>query len=357
MAPTMRLVGTIRPRLRSVIAAEVSGLVAELPVDIGDEVRKGQILCKLRNVTRVAEHAEAVSRLAELEAALEEANAMLDKAAFESQRMTALWEEKRATEKEYTDARADLRAADGRARQAEHALQAQKAVVEVLADRLSQSEIHAPFDGVIVTKRTEVGAWVELGGEIVELVDLTVVRARVNVPEAIIGHCKVGCDALVRVDALKSDYSARISRVVPDADERARTFPVEVDVENPERELRAGMFVSVAMPSGPSGKQLVVPKDAVVVRGAGRTLFVVREGEKGATAMPVSVSIISEVRDRLAVEAAGLSAGDRVVIRGNEYMFAPGPVVVVSDTAADSGDSGTTKAAVHAATTQPSDEG
>lgn len=353
----MRLVGTIRPRMRSVIAAEVSGLVAELPVDIGDEVRKGQILCKLRNVTRVAEHAEAVSRLSELEAALEEANAMLDKAAFESQRMTALWEEKRATEKEYTDARADHRAAKGRASQAEYALQAQRAVVEVLADRLSQSEIRAPFDGVIVTKRTEVGAWVELGGEIVELVDLTVVRARVNVPEAIIGHCKVGCDALVRVDALKSDYPAKISRVVPDADERARTFPVEVDVENPERALRAGMFVSVAMPSGPSGKQLVVPKDAVVVRGAGRTLFVVREGEKGATAMPVSVSIISEVRDRLAVEASGLSAGDRVVVRGNEYMFAPGPVVVVSDTAGDSGGRGTTKAAVHGATTQPSDEG
>lgn len=353
----MRLVGTIRPRLRSVIAAEVSGLVAELPVDIGDEVRRGQILCRLRNTIRVAEHAEAVSRLAELEAARDEASAMLDKAAFESQRMTALWEEKRATEKEYTDARADHRAADGRARQAEHALQTQKEVVEVLADRLSQTEIRAPFDGVIVTKRTEVGAWVEQGGEIVELVDLTVVRARVNVPEAIIAHCQVGRDALVRVDALKSDYPAKISRVVPDADERARTFPVEVDVENPERELRAGMFVSVAMPSGPSGKQLVVPKDAVVVRGAGRILFVVREGEKGATAMPVSVSIISEVRDRLAVEASGLSAGDRVVIRGNEYMFAPGPVVVVSDTSTDSGDGGATKAAVHAATTQPSDEG
>lgn len=353
----MRLVGTIRPRLRSVIAAEVSGLVAELPVDIGDEVRRGQVVCKLRNVTRVAEHAEAVSRLAELKAALEEANAMLDKAAFESQRMTALWEEKRATEKEYTDARADHRAAEGRAHQAEYALQAQKAVVEVLADRLSQTEIRAPLESVIVTKRTEVGAWVEQGGEIVELVDLTVVRARVNVPEAIIGHCKVGCDALVRVDALKSDYAAKISRVVPDADERARTFPVEVDVENPSRELRAGMFVSVAMPSGPSGKRLVVPKDAVVVRGAGRTLFVVKEGEKGATAMPVAVSIISEVRDRLAVEASGLSAGDRVVIRGNEYMFSPGPVIVVSDSAAVPEDGGATKTAVHAATTQPSDEG
>jgi len=353
----MRLVGTIRPRLRSVIAAEVSGLVAEYPVDIGDEVRKGQIVCKLRSVTRVAEHAEAVSRLAELDAALEEANAMLDKAVFESQRMTALWEEKRATEKEYTDARADHRAAAGRARQAENALNTQKAVVEVLADNLSQTEIRAPFDGVVVTKRTEVGAWVEQGGEIAELVDLSIVRARVNVPEAIIGHCKVGCDALVRVDALKSDHSAKITRVVPDADERARTFPVEVDVENPQRELRAGMFVSVAMPSGPSGKRLVVPKDAVVVRGAGRILFVVREGEKGATAMPVPVSIISEVRDLVAVEASGLSAGDRVVIRGNEYMFAPGPVVVVSDTAAAVDDGGATKAAVHAAATQPSDEG
>lgn len=352
----MRLVGTIHPRLRTVIAAEVAGLVADLPVEMGDAIEKGQLLCKLRDVTRVAAHAEAMARLAELKAALDEANAMLAKAEFENRRMTSLWEGNRSSEKEYTDARSDFRAAQGRANQAEFAVKGQQAVVDVLADNLAQTEIRAPFDGVIVTKRTEVGAWVEQGGEIVEVLDLSVARARVNVPEAIIQYCTVGSDALVTVDALTKDYSAKVTRVIPDADERARTFPVEIDIENTERTLRAGMFVSVAVPAGDSGERLVIPKDAVVVRGTSRMIFVIREGEQGPMAMPLAVSIISEVKDRVAIETAGLNAGDRVVIRGNEYMFAPGPVMIVPDSAEDTSGGPPKASAAAPATTQPSDE-
>ena len=353
----MRLVGTIRPRLRAVLAAEVGGLVAALPVEIGDAVTKGQLLCKLRDVTRVAAHAEALARLSQLEAGEDdEANALLAKAEFENERMTNLWKENRSSEKEYNDARSDYRAAQGRAQQAEYAVKAQQAVVDVLADNLAQTEIRAPFDGVIVTKRTEVGAWVEQGGEIVEAVDLSVARARVNVPEAIIQFCRVGSDALVTVDALRKDFAATITRVIPDADERARTFPVEIDIKNSDRALRAGMFVSVAVPSGVGGERLVIPKDAVVVRGTSRMIFVIREGEQGPMAMPLPVSIVSEVRDSVAVETAGLNAGDRVVIRGNEYMFAPGPVMIVPDSGEDAAAEPRKAAAAAPLTTQPSDD-
>lgn len=357
IAPTMRLVGSIRPRLRSVIAAEVGGIVAELPVEIGDRVKKGQLLCKLRDVTRVAAHAEAVAKQSQMNAALEEANAMLQKAAFENERIEGLWKENRSSEKEHNDASAEHRAAVGRAKQAEFALQGQEAIVRMLADNLAQTEILAPFDGVIITKRTEVGAWVGEGGEIVEAVDLSVARARVSVPEAIIAYCKVGGDALVSVDALNSDYPAKISRIVPDADERARTFPVEVDIENANRELRAGMFVSVAVPSGPPGERLVVPKDAVVVRGPSKMLFVVRDGESGAMAMPLPVTVVSEVKDKVAVDAAGLAAGDRVIIRGNEYMFAPGPVIVLPNKSDAQGTDNSADTAARVATTQSSSEG
>jgi RND family efflux transporter MFP subunit len=171
---------------------------------------------------------------------------------------------------------------------------------------------------------------VDQGGEVFDLVDLSTVRVRVAVPESIIGFCQVGALAQVSVEALGKVYPGRISRVIPDADERARTFPVEIDLANAAGELKAGMFVRSAVPSGPKAERLVVPKDAVVVRGPLSMIYVVRGSEEGRMAVPTPVEILSEVMDHVAVQAQGLSSGDQVVVRGNEYMFGPTAVSVMS---------------------------
>lgn len=328
VAPTIRLVGTVRPRLRTIVAAEVAGQVAEMPVDDGEAVKKDQLLCKLRDVPRRLARDEAVARLAQLTSVMAERKAELSKTEFEDRRMSSLWEDHRCTEKEYRDARADHQAAEGRARQAEHAVVSQRAVCDKLADDLSRMEIRAPCDGFITARQTQIGSWVELGGPIVEMVDLSVVRVRVPVPESVIGFCIIGEPAQVAVEAIGKSFSGRVARLIPDADERARTFPVDIDVENPDGDLRAGMFVRAEVPAGPKGLQLVLPKDAVILRGAARSTFVIREAVPVARAEPVMVEMVAELADELAVKSVGLSPGDKVVVRGNENMPGPGPVVV-----------------------------
>ena len=328
VAPTLRLVGTVRPRLRTIVAAEVAGQVAEMPIDDGDAVEQGQVLCKLRAEPRRLARDEAVARLAQLESVKAERQAELSKTEFESRRMSALWEGQRCSEKEYRDALADHQAAQGRAKQAEHAVVSQKAVCDKLADDLARTEIRAPCAGFITMRRTQIGSWVELGGPIVEMVDLSVARVRVSVPEGIIGFCAVGEPGQVTVEAIGKTYAGKIARLIPDADERARTFPVDIDVKNPNGELRAGMFVRAEVPAGPKGARLVVPKDAVLLRGNERTAYVVREGAAGAQAEVVTVEVLAELADEVAVAAEGLTAGDKVVVRGNENMFGPSPVVV-----------------------------
>lgn len=333
VGPTISLVGTVRPRLRTTVASEVSGLLAELPIDDGDRVEKGQTLARLRSVPRKLALKQATARLHELEQTLAERQAELDKAEFEAHRLAGLWEERRCTEKEYRDAGADHRAALGRVKQAEHAVGAQQAAVDLLKDELERSEIRAPCAGVIVRRMSEIGSWVEQGGAIAELIDLSVARVRVDVPEDSVAFCGVGDDAPVTVQALKRTFSGKIGRVIPDADQQARTFPVDIDVINEDGALKSGMFVHAAVPSGPSGPRSVVPKDAVVIRGSRRLAFVVRTAENGAMATPVGVTIVSELAgplaDHVAVDAPELSPGDEVVIRGNEYMFGPTPVVVL----------------------------
>jgi len=327
VAPTIRLVGTVRPRVQTTVASEVSGRVAELPVDEGDFVAKGALLCKLRDAPRRFSHDEAVARLSELQAGLAVARAGLKKAEFEKNRTERLWKKQQSTDKERTDTLADFVAAKAAVDQARFAVDAQKAVVDRLADALAQTEIHAPFSGYVVAKRTEVGAWVQQGGGIVDLLDLSVARIRINVPESYIPFCQIGAEARVTIEALDKSFAGRISRVVPNADAQARTFPVDIDIPNKTAQLKAGMFVRAMVPSGPKGRHLLIPKDAVVMRGPMPMIFVVRRSKEGQMADMLPVKVLDEVLDAVAVRARGLAAGDWVVVRGNERMRGPGPVI------------------------------
>ena len=87
------------------------------------------------------------------------------------------------------------------------------------------------------------------------------------------------------------------------------------------------MLARVAIPAGRRTVRIVVPKDAIVSRGAARVVFVVRRTESGDVATPTPVSVVAELLDYVAVEGSGIAPGDRVVVRGNENMFAPGPVI------------------------------
>lgn len=328
LAPTIRLVGTVRPRLRTIVAAEVAGQVAEMPIDDGDAVKKDQLLCKLRDMPRRLARDEAVAKWEQLSDVMAERKAELAKTEFEDRRMSALWDDHRCSEKEFRDSQADHQAAESRAKQAEHAVVSQKAVCDKLVDDLARTEIRAPCGGFITARHTQIGSWVELGGPIVEMVDLSVARVRVSVPESVIGFCKIGEPARVLVEAIDKTFSGTVARVIPDADERARTFPVDIDVQNPGGELRAGMFVRAEVPAGPRGLRMVVPKDAVILRGETKWTFVVRDAAPIARAEPLEVETISELADELAVKSAKLSPGDQVIVRGNENMSGPGPVIV-----------------------------
>ncbi len=327
IAPTTRLVGTINPQRRTVLAAEVAGAVIELTVDIGAQVRKGDVLCKLRDSMQRFDLSAAEARRDEWQAelALEQAN--LDKARFEKERIARLAALQRS-DKEVNDSEADLRAAEQRVARAEARIAAAVAEMQRAQDQLERMQIKAPFDGVVVRRLTELGQWVETGGQVFEVIDLETVRARVNVHESAISYCAVGQTIFVSVAGLDESLNGTLARIVPDADLRARTFPVEIDIPNPDRRLRSGMFVHAALPSGPREEHLVVPKDAVVLSPTGKTIWIARPGDNGHTGAPAPVEIIAEAQDAYAIQSHAVAVGDLIIVRGNESLRGPGPVIV-----------------------------
>jgi len=315
--------------MRTTVASEIAGMVVELSAEAGDFVKAGQVICRLRDDVRRFAHQEAEAAKERFEKALDEWRAMVERAAFEKARLAELRDEGQGTEREYLFAKTDHDAAVAKLAQGESELRGRQAVVSMLADNLARAEIRAPFDGYVVSKRTEVGSWIIEGGPVVDMVALDVARVRVPVPESAAAYCRPGMQAIVLIDALNRGFEGRIGRIIPDADPKARTFPIEIDVANPETTLKAGMFARADVPSGPSGPRLVVPKDAIVRRGPTSQIFVVRpEGEGLPKAVPMPVEVDTEILDDVTVKADGLKAGDLVVVRGNELMFGPTPVMV-----------------------------
>lgn len=333
VAPTIRLVGTFYPQRRATVAADVDGLVIEYPIDLGTKLKRGDPICRVREVTRRLAVDEITSRINGLKGDLAVRQADARKTAFELERIKRLSQLGRSAEKEQIDSEANHAASQARVRQAEAMIAEAEAALEIAEDNLARTVMTAPFDGAVTKKLTELGQWVDVGGAVAELVDLSVIRARINVPESAISFCNIGDDVLVSVDALGRDFKGAVSRIVPDADPQANTFPVEIDIENADGLCRAGMFIRAMVPAGPKAKRMLVRKDAVITRGPTSMVYVARKAEKGYMAEVAPVTIVAEVMESVAVESPALRPGDLAIVRGNESLRGPGPVIIVSDDA------------------------
>lgn len=299
---SVTLVGTVEPRTRSVVASEISGLVEKFPIEEGYRIERGQLLAKLKTDTLEV-------KLEAAEASLRETLVRHEQAERQLARTLALHEEGLTTLKQYQDDEAEEKALTEKATQL-------RAEIRQINNDLQKSRVTAPFSGAVVKTLTEVGMWLSQGGAVAELVDIDHVRIQVPVPERLIGQLKVGDSVSVTLDALP-DFRAEgeILSIVSQADEASRTFPVRVDLENPEHLVKAGMMARVALPVGKPVSVKVVPIDALVLEGGQYRIFVV----DGDQAKPVSVQV-GTMTNNLAQIQGPVEVGERVVTRGNERL-------------------------------------
>lgn len=363
------LVGTVEPLRRSRVSSEIAGIVKEMPARQGDRVEAGGVLCVLDSVALSHRLGEARARLgalsarhqewiagtraeelARLKALVDEAAAEHDRWKFEMQRVERLYEGREAHEKEYTDTRSQLIAAEQRKAAAQAAYEMgvngarketlvhaafevaeQQSVVDRLESDLKKTTVRAPFTGFVVHRATEVGEWVNDGGAIVEMVDIDRVLVRVDVPESALVFAKVGAPSRVQVDAAKQAFQGKIRHMIRQGDPRARTFPVEVEVENKDLILAGGMFARVTVPSGPPVSVVVVPKDSVMDRdGIAHVGLVVPGPQGGLVGLLSPVTVGADVEDWISITSGNVAPGTRVVTHGNEALQTfPTPVECV----------------------------
>ena len=313
-APRVELVGTALAARISRVAAEVAGLVKAVHFEAGDRVEDGAVLVEL-------DRANQELGLRAARAGLAGARVRLQEARSDLARSRTLRQTKTVSAQDYEK---DVY----RVRNMEQAVLTAEAEVARLADTISRMTVKAPFRGYTVERATEVGQWLNPGAAVATLMDLSRIKVRVALPERYVGEIKAGDEALVVFDALgDKKFSGRVSVVIPLADANSRSLPVEVTLENPQAEIKAGLLARVVL-TGTERRLLLAPKDALVLDRGKSVVFVLKNG----TVTPVDV-VVGEAHDG-SVEVAGeLKPGDRVVVQGNERLQ-PGQKVRVLENGA-----------------------
>jgi RND family efflux transporter MFP subunit len=309
--------GNIAAWQEAVIGAEATGLrLTDVLVSVGDQVKRGQLLAKLKDDTLAAELAQTQASLVEAQAAAEEARANGDRARqMQSTGMvTAQQIQQWLTAEQTARARVD-------------ALKA-RLVAEQL--RLAQTRVLAPDHGIISARAATVGAVVQPGQDLFRLIRGGRLEWRAEVPATELARIRPG--TVVRVTpAGGMVIDGRVRLVAPTVDTQSRNGLVYVDLPSPG-EARAGMFARGEFDLGAT-KALTLPQSAVVLRDG--FPFVARVSEQSKVSL-IKVATGRRVGDRVEI-VSGLESNARVVASGGGFLSDGDTVRVVQGPPADVG--------------------
>jgi len=282
---TFTAVGALEPVARVLVAAQEEGVVTAVYVREGDRVAAGALVVELDD--------------REIGAELAEARANLDEASANLGRVQSLHASGLAAAQELDTAEARQRVSAAR--------------VDALLTRRSFTRITAPVDGVVTSRRVEVGDLASPRAPLLELASGRGLLLRVPVSELEVVRLHTGDEAEVTVDALPElVLESRIQRIFPAADSVSRQVTVELKVDTAPPEVRYGFLARAHLVLESLPDALVVPETALQ-RGAEGGAFVwVVDGE---TAHMRGVSVGHRFDD-LAVVSAGVAEGEQVVVEG-----------------------------------------
>ena len=340
--------GRVLPPATIELGAVRTGTVAEVRVDQGSVVKRGDVLVRIDDAEQAADVAQAKARVAMGEAELDrmrrvgspvaterqrQAQFEQDRAQKQFERMKALLESGAVSRSEYDDAEKALALArsqvegaraqavssmaGGDLRQVVAALEAMKAALASAQARLDQTRIVAPADGVILTREVEPGDVVQPGKALLTLAVNGPTQILIRPEEKNVATLRVGQQATASADAYpRETFSCTVGRVAPSVDAQRGTIEIRLLVPSPPAYLKADMTVSVNVEVGRKAGALVLPTEAVRdATAAAPWVWALRSGR--AAKVPVQIGIRGDARVEV---AGGLAEGDLVLVNGERAL-------------------------------------
>ncbi len=333
---TVSATGSLAAQEQVVLGTKVAGRLAEVAVDLGSRVRRGQTIGKLDQVDfkHRVDQAEAALQQArarlglsptgtderidpERTAIVRQARAMLDDARLTRDRSVRLMQSDLIARAQLDSAEAALQVAEGRYQDALEEVRNRQAIIvqrrselDLARQQLIDTVIVSPIDGAVSLKQASVGEYLNAGAPIATLVQLHPLRLRVPVPEREGAGVRAGHAVSLTVEGDPAVYRGRVVRLSPIVQEQNRTMLVEAEVPNERGFLRPGAFARVDIVTEVTQPVVTVPGSAVIVFAGVEKVLVVRQGKTAEVRVTTGRRLGEDVEI-----TDGLKKGDPVIVR------------------------------------------
>ena len=288
--------GITKPVKETTYSAEIGGRIGKLTADLGDRVKRGQVLAR---IDRAALGAQA-----------EQARASFDLAASTFDRMAELKNEDLVSQQSFDEANAQKLGT--------------KAGLTAARVNLSKSAVRSNHKGIVTAKYMDEAEYAGPGSPLYTVMDLSEIIVEAQLAESQVAGIVPGTKAMVEIGAMYETFEGTVETLVPAADPMSKTFTLRVKVSNPDERILAGMSAKVRIQVAAHSDALVVTQSSVVEERDAKSVFVV----DGDTARRRTVTTGAIEGDRVVV-LTGLEPGETIVVTGQRELTDGQPVVIV----------------------------
>lgn len=280
------------------VVSKSAGVVLDIRVEEGQNVRKGDVLARLENDRQRLQLAQA--------------NANLRKAQNDMKRQTELFDRKLIGSEVFERSKFDF--------------DTQKASYDIAQLELSYTEIRAPITGTVSQRLVKLGNQINVGQSLFRIDDFDPLEARVAVPEREMNAIRAGQDVQMLVDAMPGKvFIGTVDRVSPVVDPKTGTFDVVAQFADASQSLRSGMFGRINVVTAVHDNALVIPRIALLSEDGKAAVYVVEKGKVVRKAVTVGFS-----GDGAAEILVGLNEGEQVITLGQNAVREGSAVTVVN---------------------------
>jgi RND family efflux transporter MFP subunit len=335
LSSTLTVAGEFQPYQEVDLHAKVSGYIRRINVDIGDRIKKDEVLAVLEvpelNAQVAAskaqiQHSESEIARAKSEVVYAQADYVAVHAAYTRLAEAAKRRPGLIAEQELDDARAKDQDAEAKINVAKSALEAtegQLSVSKADNQRVQSLEdysiVTAPFTGVVTMRYADVGSLIQAGTAsatqsepVVRVAQSDLLRLRMPVPEEDVPHIHIGGEMQIRIKATGKTFTGQVIRFTRELNTSTRTMLAEVDVPNPDLSLTSGMYAETTITLQHKSNAITIPAGAVVKQG-GNSYVLVVDSQNKVVKVPVVVGIQGANRVEI---SRGLSENQLVIVSG-----------------------------------------
>jgi RND family efflux transporter MFP subunit len=347
--PVLVATGYVVARHSSDVGVKVGGRLARLGFEEGTRVRRGQVIAEIEHADVSAQLEASRRAVAEAEAQLGQATAARDEDVRNVERQRQLAKDGITTTQTLTAAESTALVSAAKVTAATAAIASARARVKVAEEALENTNVRAPFDGVVIKKRAEAGETVspfgvqgqasQEGGAIATIADLSELEVQTEVSENTVAKLTPGMPAAVTLQAYQDHpYRGRLRQIFPSADRAKSIVEVRVTILDADVKVKPEMTASVTFQepraassaadaaARSSAPIVLIPKRAVSEAGGQPRVWVVADG----AASPRTIVLGAERLDQVEVKSgvvvgeqlilnppAGLADGARVNVKGS----------------------------------------